>query len=94
MSGDHNRPSSGVRDLRARQMGTKADPWRDGNGPAEEGPEHTEAGWQEPIAQGARAPGTSRPDTGHDEQRVPDDEASQLGDLAYRPTERGRESRD
>ena len=53
MGGNENRPESGARDLRARQMGTKADPWRDGNGPAEEGPERTEAEWQEPIGQGA-----------------------------------------
>ena len=86
MGGDQDRPESGVRDLRARQLGTKADPWRDGNGPAEEGPERTEADWQEPIGQGARPPGTSRPDTGHEEQGVQGREAADLGDLGYRPS--------
>lgn len=55
MSGTHDHPESGVRDLRARQMETKADPWRDGNGPAEEGTGGTEADWQDEIALGQRS---------------------------------------
>lgn len=65
-------------------MGTKAHPWRDGNGPAEEGPERPEADWQEPIRQGTRPRGTSRPDAGHREQKVSAEEALQLRDLEYR----------
>lgn len=83
---DRNGQESGVRDVRARQMGTKADPWRDGNGPAEEDPARTEADWQEPIKEGARPAGTSRQDAGHPEQRVARHEASQLGDLGYKPS--------
>lgn len=86
MSGDENRPESGAREVRARQMGTKANPWRDGNGPADEGPAETSAGWQEPIAQGARPTGTSRPGTGHEEQGVSGEEAGRLGDLEYQPS--------
>ncbi len=86
MSEDQNGPESGVRDLRARQMGTKADPWRDGNGPAEEGPERTEAEWQDDIAEGQRPAGTARPGTGHDEQGASGSDAAEIDDLHYQPS--------
>ena len=86
MSGDHNRPEGGAREVRARQMGTKGNPWRDGNGPAEEGPAQPEADWQEPIAQGQRPSGTSRKDIGHEEQGVSGRDADRLGGLDYQPS--------
>jgi hypothetical protein len=86
VSGDKNRPESGPPEVRARQMGTKADPWRDGNGPAEESPAQPEAGWQEPIRAGQRPQGTSRHDAGHQDQAVSDEDASSLRDLGYRPS--------
>ena len=86
VDGDKNRPESGPPEVRARQMGTKADPWRDGNGPAEESPERPEADWQEPIRAGQRPQGTSRHDAGHRDQAVSGDDASNLRDLGYRPS--------
>jgi hypothetical protein len=72
-------------------MGMKANPWRDGNGPAREAPdqegaEQPEAQWQEPIAQGQRPAGTSRKDTGHEDQGVSGQEAGDLGDMEYQPS--------
>lgn len=86
MSDDKNRPESGPPEVRARQMGTKADPWRDGNGPAEEGPERPEADWQEDISRGQRPGGTSRHDAGHEDQAMSGEDASDLRDLGYRPS--------
>jgi hypothetical protein len=86
VDGDKNRPESGPPEVRARQMGTKADPWRDGNGPAEEGPERPEADWQEDIRTGQRPQGTSRHDAGHRDQAVSGEDASNLRDLGYRPS--------
>lgn len=86
MRGDKNRPESGPPEVRARQMGTKADPWRDGNGPAEEGPERPEADWQEDISRGQRPGGTARHDAGHEDQAVSGEDASDLRDLGYRPS--------